>query len=58
MEAEHYIEWIEVFVEKHNKVLVQHLKPGDAPEAVFSAKPDCITEVRAYCNKHGLWSKK
>jgi superoxide reductase len=32
----------------------QFLKPGQAPEAVFSMQGAEIT-AREYCNLHGLW---
>ncbi|MBA4388296.1 MAG: desulfoferrodoxin [Verrucomicrobia bacterium] len=53
MEAKHYIEWIELVYD--NKVLLQLLKPGDAPAAFFEGvKADKVT-AREYCNLHGLW---
>ncbi len=54
MEAEHYIEWIEVVTEK--TVLRKNLKPGDEPKAVLNTD-ERIKEIRAYCNQHGLWKK-
>ena len=53
MEDSHYIEWIELVV--GDKAYRQFLKPGDAPEAVFSIDAAEVT-ARAYCNLHGLWS--
>jgi superoxide reductase len=54
MEAEHYIEWIEIIFD--GKAGKKFLNSGDAPEAEFEfvKTPDSIT-VRAYCNIHGLW---
>ena len=52
MEAEHYIEWIEIIAD--GKVYRQDLKPGDAPEAEFCISAETIT-AREYCNVHGLW---
>jgi len=52
MDADHYIEWIELLTERC--VYRSHLRPGEAPEAVFNVKADKVT-ARAYCNKHGLW---
>ena len=52
MEDDHYIEWIEVVAD--GKTYRQHLKPGDAPEALFCIDATTIT-AREYCNKHGLW---
>ncbi len=50
MEEDHYIEWIEVVSDE--KVVRKTLKPGEAPEKKFCLKG----KVRAYCNKHGLWT--
>jgi len=52
MEEKHYIEWIEIIAD--GMAYRQFLKPGDAPEAVFSVKADKIT-AREHCNIHGLW---
>jgi superoxide reductase len=52
MTEDHSIEWIEIIAD--GKTQRQSLKPGDAPEAVFSVEADQI-KVRAYCNLHGLW---
>jgi len=58
MEAEHYIEWIELLetAADGSPLLVQraHLKPGDKPEAIFKSSASSVT-AREYCNKHGLW---
>lgn len=52
MEAEHYIEWIEVISD--GKADRQFLNPGEAPEAEFKGAPENVT-AREYCNLHGLW---
>jgi len=52
MEAEHYIEWIEVLAD--GKSYRKFLKPGDAPEAEFNIQAETIS-VRELCNIHGLW---
>ncbi len=52
MEEKHYIEWIEIIAD--GKAYRQFLKPGDAPETVFSVSAAQIT-AREYCNIHGLW---
>jgi len=53
MEEKHYIEWIEVVVEKD--VYRKMLMPGQKAEAKFGK--ECIGGVaRAYCNLHGLWT--
>lgn len=53
MEADHYIEWIELLVGE--QVLRKELAPGDQPVAVFSVSSPGEVSARAYCNKHGLW---
>jgi len=53
MEAEHYIEWIELIVEGVASYK-KFLKPGDKPEAFFCVKAEKVS-AREYCNKHGLW---
>lgn len=53
MEESHYIEWIELVAD--GKVYRQHLKPGEAPQAVFPVMTGDMT-VREYCNLHGHWS--
>ncbi len=52
MNDDHYIEWIEV--SSSSSTMHEHLRPGEAPEASFSA-PEGEVTVRAYCNLHGLW---
>lgn len=52
MEEKHYIEWIELLAD--GKAYRQFLKPGDAPEAVFSVQADSVS-AREHCNVHGLW---
>ena len=52
MEAEHYIEWIEILAD--GKTHRKFLKPGDAPEAEFNIQAENIS-VRELCNIHGLW---
>jgi superoxide reductase len=53
MEADHYIEWIEVI--NGDYVNRRYLKPGQAPESEFYVPVQPGLVVRAYCNKHGLW---
>jgi superoxide reductase len=57
MEPDHYIEWIEAY-RKDGKVVWNPLKPGDKPETHIGWNLADIIEIRAYCNKHGLWIKK
>jgi superoxide reductase len=58
MEADHYIEWIELIVPgaegEPAASYKAFLKPGDKPEAFFPvAAPNAA--ARELCNKHGLW---
>lgn len=53
----HYIEWIELICTECGKVQRKHLKPGDAPEAVFKTTAEKVV-AREYCNLHGLWQKE
>lgn len=54
MEAQHYIEWIEI--ETNKGIMRRFLKPGEEPCVHFrlceGEKP--IT-IYSYCNKHKLW---
>ena len=52
MEAQHYIEWIELTAE--GRVCRKYLKPGDAPSAEFFTPADEVG-AREYCSVHGLW---
>jgi len=53
MLPEHHITFIEVITD--GKCLQRrYLKPGDAPEATFTATDGSIV-VREHCNLHGLW---
>ena len=52
MTEEHFIEWI--VIEAGGQVLLQMLRPGGAPEAVFKTDAKEI-KAREYCNLHGLW---
>jgi len=52
MEEKHYIEWIEIIAD--GKAYRQFLKPGQAPEAVFTIQAANIT-ARELCNVHGMW---
>ena len=53
MEAKHFIEWIELFVD--GQVLRQTLKPGDAPSAFFPGVAGATLAAREFCNLHGVW---
>jgi superoxide reductase len=59
MEADHYIQWIELIASEGADTVVyrKHLKPGDKPEAFFAVKAP-NAEAREYCNKHGLWKSQ
>ena len=52
MEADHYIEWIEVLT--GGRSYKKYLNPGDLPEFEFKVSTEPII-ARAYCNLHGLW---
>jgi superoxide reductase len=52
MEAEHYIEWVELAVD--GEACRHYLSPGEKPEAVFKATGQKAT-AREYCSVHGLW---
>lgn len=52
MEAEHFIEWIELVADGVS--YRKHLKPGDTPEAEFCISAAEIS-AREFCNKHGVW---
>ena len=58
MEADHYIEWIELLVPAADGSIAAayraFLKPGEKPEAFFPVKAPKL-QAREYCNKHGLW---
>ena len=50
----HYIEWIAL--ETENQVMFAHLKPEQAPKAVFTLpEGETVQGVYAYCNLHSLW---
>ena len=55
MEAEHYIEWVQVVAD--GKVYRKFLNPGEPPEAEFEIKAENVW-AREYCNIHGLWKGK
>lgn len=55
MTEEHYIEWIEV-VTKDERVIRQHLYPGQEPRAIFAIAIERVKAVHEYCNLHGLWT--
>ena len=55
MDADHYIEWIEVSQDKN--LHVRGLLPGDPPEAEFAVTGPAV-KARVYCEEHGLWSNR
>jgi superoxide reductase len=55
MEEKHYIEWIELLAD--GIAYRKFLKPGVAPEAIFSVKATTVS-AREHCNVHGLWEGK
>lgn len=52
MTEEHRIRFI--CLETDKGCMIQYLKPGSRPEAIFITK-DTPLAVYAYCNLHGLW---
>lgn len=57
MEETHYIEWIALLGEENWQI--EYLKPGSEPKALFKLpEGEEPKEVLAYCNLHGLYSKK
>jgi superoxide reductase len=52
MEDKHYIEWIEINAD--GIIHRAFLKPGDAPEAIFTISAESVV-AREYCSIHGLW---
>ncbi len=57
MTEAHYIDFIQVET-NDGKTGCQYVKGLEKAEAVFNLRADEIVEVQAYCNLHGLWSKK
>lgn len=54
MTEEHSIPW--VVLEMESGFAVEHLRPNQAPEAVFAlADGQTAKAVYAWCNLHGLW---
>jgi len=53
MEADHYIEWIELVADGVS--YRRFLKPGDKPEAEFCISASKVS-AREHCNKHGVWA--
>lgn len=54
MTEDHFIEWVEVVTAA--RVYRKTFTPGEKPFAEFIVGEE-VTEVRAYCNLHGLWKK-
>ena len=58
MEADHFIEWIELIVPAQDGRATSSyrafLNPGDKPEALFPVMAASFW-AREHCNKHGLW---
>jgi len=53
MEEGHLIEWVAAAVD--GEVHMVFLRPGAEPEVFLPLAKKRRIEVRAYCNKHGLW---
>jgi len=56
MTEEHHISWIQV-ITKDGKAYRKNLEHTGTPEAEFCVNEEEISEVREYCNVHGLWKK-
>ena len=56
MTEEHYIEWVEIETKK--EILRKEFSPSEKLEITFKKSEEKILKVRAYCNLHGLWTKK
>lgn len=58
MENDHYIEWIELIVDR-NFYARKFLTPGQDPEVRFAflGEPSSV-EAREFCTLHGLWKSK
>jgi len=52
MEADHYIEWIELIV--NGKAYRQFLTPSNEAEAIFKVEGENVF-AKEHCNLHGLW---
>ena len=59
MDEEHWIQWIEVFVDGESQGRVD-LQPYEEPKADFDVDLTRAKEVQAIvlCNLHGLWENK
>lgn len=57
MEEEHHIEWVYLLT-REGGGQGKHCRIGSPCEQFFSLLNDEPIEVLAYCNLHGLWSKK
>ncbi|HPI04097.1 MAG TPA: desulfoferrodoxin family protein, partial [Candidatus Goldiibacteriota bacterium] len=56
MDADHWIQFIEV-ISTDGFVTRKDLNPGDKPEVFFQIPAAKVSQVREFCNKHGLWAK-
>ncbi len=55
MSKEHQIEWLEIITK--DKVIRKNFEYTEEPTIEINNKEEIIM-LRAYCNKHGLWTKK
>lgn len=54
MTEEHYIKWI--FLRTWFGIQLRRLKPGDAPEAIFTINDgDQVIDAYAFCSQHKIW---
>jgi superoxide reductase len=53
MEEKHHIQWIELLADGVS--YRKFLKPGEAPQALFTLPAAVAVYAREYCSLHGLW---
>ena len=60
MQADHYIEWIEIMDPQAGWCQMARLQPGQPPVAEFTVPVDSRDRLtaRSYCNLHGLWKSQ
>lgn len=55
MSNEHFIQFVEVFSQDKNKVILQYFSPDEKPIMNLDASLAKNCSSLAYCNIHGLW---
>ena len=53
MAEDHYIEWIELTVDKNS--YIKTLNPGEISGVEFIVKKGSVVSAKEHCNLHGLW---